>query len=1360
MVIARRGDGSPQQILMMIYRAQEATVWPQKMLIDWVRVYKADLPSTVTLIAETGRNLEYNRIIQSQEFQGNEVTADLDSTAVPALEGSQVLQVDYTNSKTGNPSGANAGFGGIFFNFNSADATYFTNLVFSIDTSAFPGFDDMSIEVKDTSDTALQVLLSSYTPIAVSGNWETYSIPFSAFAGVDISKILFLGFLNPVNEFDQLISGTLYIDDIRLVNQACAPNASVEFDAINYKPDASLAQLIVNDTCAANSVVPVKVETGTEEIVVGVDLDAAGHGETIFTFVSPVSVCPASDENSTIALSDPLIATYINTYRSPGGTERIDTATATAGIDPNAIATIFVGEPSYIIATDPGQPLAFAIDTDFTVSDFSSGSQFDGNFTGDATFSPVWSISNAADTAAVFALPDFRAGFTSGQESINFKVKNMPNDVVIVKFGDGDPDFPVDLTDVSLSTPLGDGWYEVSIPMSNFPTPEAYNYLVIKSQVSTQPVQFLVTDIFLAASLGSVGPECAAPTTAAPTPTEDPADVISLLNSGNVYTNVVVDTWAQFGNAALLETTLDGTDIKRYSNLGFVGVFTGTTPVDISQMTNLRIDVWSAGVTELEVKLVDFLADNTDGTISEDSVLLPLAEGQWVSLDIPLSDFTLANNTDIQQLIFAATGGSGTIFIGNVYYYAVLDPATGGSVPDATILEADGSMADLAAGFTGFDSQTGTAIVSDSSYTQALEVTVADGYAPGVLNLAQLFITGLSSLDSYDEFLFKVKGLTDNNLVLKIEPPGGPDVAIDLASPGLGITVEDLGDGWSQVVVSLAQFGDLSGANVVILQTLDNAYALGDTFLLTDIGFNNAGGGTATGGSVPDATILEADGSMADLAAGFTGFDSQTGTAIVSDSSYTQALEVTVADGYAPGVLNLAQLFITGLSSLDSYDEFLFKVKGLTDNNLVLKIEPPGGPDVAIDLASPGLGITVEDLGDGWSQVVVSLAQFGDLSGANVVILQTLDNAYALGDTFLLTDIGFNNAGGGTATGGSVPDATILEADGSMADLAAGFTGFDSQTGTAIVSDSSYTQALEVTVADGYAPGVLNLAQLFITGLSSLDSYDEFLFKVKGLTDNNLVLKIEPPGGPDVAIDLASPGLGITVEDLGDGWSQVVVSLAQFGDLSGANVVILQTLDNAYALGDTFLLTDIGFNNAGGGGPGPGGTPGTFENGDFETGDLTGWTQTPDGGTISFQTGVTLNGRTGGTWARLEAAGGSVAQDVLLSQVDLEAGVIDTNDQVTVSYDLTGSLAGAGGVVFVELIPRNGSGGQTGSYSIGPFPAFPTAVWETYGDTVTITQTTADLAGGITLQLKASCGPVPGCGVDAYFDNVTFSVTP
>ena len=34
----------------------------------------------------------------------------------------------------------------------------------------------------------------------------------------------------------------------------------------------------------------------------------------------------------------------------------------------------------------------------------------------------------------------------------------------------------------------------------------------------------------------------------------------------------------------------------------------------------------------------------------------------------------------------------------------------------------------------------------------------------------------------------------------------------------------------------------------------------------------------------------------------------------------------------------------------------------------------------------------------------------------------------------------------------------------------------------------------------------------------------------------------------------------------------------------------------------------------------------------------------------------------------------------------------------------------------------------------------------------------SDVSAGVTLMLKADCGPVAGCSVDAYFDNVSVVV--
>jgi hypothetical protein len=187
----------------------------------------------------------------------------------------------------------------------------------------------------------------------------------------------------------------------------------------------------------------------------------------------------------------------------------------------------------------------------------------------------------------------------------------------------------------------------------------------------------------------------------------------------------------------------------------------------------------------------------------------------------------------------------------------------------------------------------------------------------------------------------------------------------------------------------------------------------------------------------------------------------------------------------------------------------------------------------------------------------------------------------------------------------------------------------------------------------------------------------------------------------------------------------------------------------------------------GGGNTGGGGGDGNFVNGDFETGDFTGWTPElvpPERGSITLDSSG--QGGRAGTVARLQAAGDAAGtNDALLSQVALGAGTISPGDTISVSFDLYGSLTGAGGVVFVEVIFLDANGDDVGGRDfVGPAaPYEPTAAWTPYSGTVIAGTATGggqfDVSGGVTLQLKAACGAiVNGCGVDASFDNVTFVI--
>jgi beta-glucanase (GH16 family) len=294
--------------------------------------------------------------------------------------------------------------------------------------------------------------------------------------------------------------------------------------------------------------------------------------------------------------------------------------------------------------------------------------------------------------------------------------------------------------------------------------------------------------------------------------------------------------------------------------------------------------------------------------------------------------------------------------------------------------------------------------------------------------------------------------------------------------------------------------------------------------------------------------------------------------------------------------------------------------------------------------------------------------------------------------------------------------------------------------------------SLEIDYQDSgstYGGAILEFGGVDLTAYDTLN----FTIDTSGMAGfADLTIQIEPPGqgaaGTNVSLSSYDP-----VSTSGN-WATYAIPLGDFTvtDFAAAtNLGFWNPRDAGGALTfGTLYVDDVYFSTEGSGGGGN-----IAVNGGFETGDFTGWEQFPGGG---VQTVTNVNPSSGTYAANLNIpviGAGGLAIDNLIKNANLEAGNLAPNAAVTVSFDMRGSLAGAGGVVFAELFSELAGGGTSKAEILSGGSLTPADAWAPYSFNTTLGP---DVAGGVTLQLKVGCGPVEGCGADVYFDNVSIVI--
>lgn len=549
------------------------------------------------------------------------------------------------------------------------------------------------------------------------------------------------------------------------------------------------------------------------------------------------------------------------------------------------------------------------------------------------------------------------------------------------------------------------------------------------------------------------------PTEAAPVPTRDAANVISMYS--NAYTNVPVDTWNtrwQFSTADNFFIQVAGDDVIRYRSLNFVGIEFTSSTINASAMSGFHLDIWTPDATtapnNFKVLLVDFGANGVfgggDDASHEVTIASPtLVSNSWVSLDIPFSSFTgLTTRGHLGQLVLSGTVPN--LYLDNVYFYKIpTRPAVAAPTPTREAANVISIFSDAYTNVAGSD--------LNPNWGQATVTTQTDIAGNNTLSYAGLNYQGLqfgSNQDVSSYGFLHVDYYSVNSTSLKVF----------LISPGseTPFTLTVPTTGWNSVDIPLSSFAPVALNNVFQFKFDGN----GDIYVDNLYFFKNPAPPIVPIVAAPVPTRPAADV-----------------LSIFSDS-YTNVAGTDFNPNWGQsGFSTAGQISVAGNNTL-AYPNFNYQGNQLGSNQDVSTYEflhldyySINSTTLRVFLISPPnetpFTLTVPTTGNGWNSVDIPLTAFAGVN-LSAVSQFKFDGGDGSKNVYL-DNIYFYRGGGG---GGSCPTPPAGEfiVDGGFETNAGCWELFATQAGTSttIVSNvnNGGTNSARIKTAPAGNPGI------------------------------------------------------------------------------------------------------------------------------------------------------------------------------------------------------------------------------------------------------------------------------------------------
>jgi hypothetical protein len=154
------------------------------------------------------------------------------------------------------------------------------------------------------------------------------------------------------------------------------------------------------------------------------------------------------------------------------------------------------------------------------------------------------------------------------------------------------------------------------------------------------------------------------PQVCAPVPTQLAADVIPVFSDAYAN-NIVTDidpNWGQGTDATQVQIGPNSDcNVLKYAGLSYQGLLYQAS--DVTGMEYVHLDYYTDDSTALGFYVI---AEGTGENGYSIDTELGITQGQWVSVDIPLSHYTVTDLSGVNQI---KTDGNGLVYLDNIYFW-------------------------------------------------------------------------------------------------------------------------------------------------------------------------------------------------------------------------------------------------------------------------------------------------------------------------------------------------------------------------------------------------------------------------------------------------------------------------------------------------------------------------------------------------------------------------------------------------------------------------------------------------------------------------------------------------------------------